>query len=131
MNSIKEYLEELARDKVRDSSKTFRFTVTIGEDYRQRLDYVSELLDVPRAVFASELLTMALYETEIQLGLMPAAGIKPADWTEKNVEYVKEHSPVLYYSYLLEKGEMNQEEFFRNVKLNSDGTFVLREGAAD
>lgn len=128
MNAIQSYLDDVLSGKG-DSRQSFRFSITVTDEDKNRLDQLANQLDVSRAEFAAELLSSALVEAEIRLDLRPKDDADLADranWSEKKRKYVEEFLPVLHFASQHSAGEINQDEFWKRVKIGSNSTLVLR-----
>lgn len=129
MNAVRGYLDELLHSKESDSQKSFRFSVTVTEEEKNRLEHVANELGVSRAEFAAELMISALVEAEIHLGLRPKDDNDLADyanWSEKKIDYVKKFLPVFHFMAQHSSGEISYEEFRKQVTSDSNGNLVLR-----
>lgn len=130
MNAVQNYLDNVLSGKQGESRQSFRFSITVTEEEKNRLEHVANDLNVSRAEFAAELLTSALIEAELRLDLRPKDDADLADranWSEKKRKYVEEFLPVLHFASQHAAGEISQDEFWNRVKIGSNGTLHLRE----
>lgn len=131
MSAIQNYLDELLNKETQsDSQRTFRFSVSVTEEDKNRLEYVASELGVSRAEFASELMLCALFDAEMRLGLRPKDDADAADranWSERRTNYVKDFLPLIHFASLHASGEITQEEFWKHVKFGENLTLVLKE----
>lgn len=129
MNAVQSYLDDVLNGKSVDSRQSFRFSITVTEEEKNRLEHVANELGVSRAEFGAELMLSALVEAEIRLGLRPKDDADFADranWDKKKADYVKEYLPVLHFAAQHSAGEISQDEFWKHVKFDSNGNLVLR-----